>query len=135
MASSDLLKTPAATGPQAVAGFGGLLLDRVTGNYRYRVAATPVGYLVTARSRNAIGLLIMEQWLHREREAALACAAAVESFHVAWKAMGTAHAGGTMAAMQRASAAHEAVCARLGDQPAVGREVEALREAMLPDAP
>ena len=120
-------------GPRPVIGGAELLVDRTTGDYRYRVAATPLGYLITARSRDAVGLLITEQWLHREREAALACAAAVEAAHVAWKAMSTGHFEGALAAMQRATEAHNEVCERLGDPPVIGRDVEALREATLPE--
>lgn len=123
------------SGPRLATGAAAEIVhEQVTAGYRYRVALTPMGYLVTARSRDVLGLAITEQWLHREKETAMACVHAVVASHVAWGAMGKAHANGALSAMEAATAHHKAICDKLDDHPLVGREVQDLRESLMPDA-
>jgi hypothetical protein len=110
-----------------------IIYDAISGDYRYRIAETPMGFLITARSRDLVGLVITEEWLHRTERAARACMEAVEAGHRAWKSIGQQHSSGAMATFERLSETHRAICLKSDDQPVVGQEVRQLREELLRD--
>ena len=45
-----------------------VLIDHVDGEYRYRLAKIDGGYLITARTRDALGLTFIAEWLHETEE-------------------------------------------------------------------
>lgn len=100
---------------------------------RYRAVQTPRGYLITARSRDQIGLLVSAQWLHRTEESARACVHTVIACDQAFAAMATGQAESANAVFSRASDAHKEVCVRLSGEPIIGREVQELRERLMQD--
>jgi hypothetical protein len=101
-----------------------MIRDLVEGGIRYRVAKTPMGYLITLQGLFGVGsAMAPAEWLHVTEQAALAC------LDVA--ILGTVAAnGGSLTAFERAVAAHNALC---DDDPAlVGQDVKELRERLFP---
>ena len=100
-------------------------LDR---DHTYRVVRTERGHLVTARTRNELGMLLPNEWLHRTEEAALACLDAAMAFNAYWQAITM---GYPVEALERKlghlMARHKELCERLDDVPLIGQEVKALR--------
>jgi hypothetical protein len=101
-----------------------LVIDLASDRSRYRIAKTSDGYLITARTRDVIGLNITARWLHKTEEAALACGAVVMAGDAAFEAMGTPEFDTAMVAYGKAIEEHNAACERLGDKPLVGREID-----------
>jgi hypothetical protein len=117
---------------KALPGGGEIIAERSDGDHRYRITRTPAGYLVTARSRDAIGAMIVAEWLHRSEEASLACMAAVEAGNVAFRAiMQGMPSEGLLRRYGELIDAHNATCERLDDLPRVGQEVRNLRSGDL----
>lgn len=113
---------------EVLPGGGEIIAERSTRSQRYRAVRTPNDYLVTARSRDAVGAVIVAEWLHRTEEAAIACMTAVEAGNAAFEAiMQGLPAGELLGRYERLSEAHRAICDRLGDFPLIGREVRDLR--------
>jgi hypothetical protein len=104
----------------------------VEDGYRYRIARTPMGYLITARTRDPLGLSIVSEWLHQAEEAAIACMDAV----LAWNAMvGTSDrlSEEFLMACQAATRRHNEICRRFDDPSRVGHEVQDLRKRISPE--
>lgn len=107
---------------------GEVIRSELDGDHTYRVVRTDRGHLVTARTRNELGMLLPCEWLHRTEEAALACLDAVMAFNAYWRAMTM---GYPVEALERKldhlTARHKELCERLDDAPLIGQEVKALR--------
>ena len=117
-----------------------MIVDQITEKSRYRVAETPNGYLITARTRDMVGLTLVLEWLHKSEEAAMACAVAAMAGDRLWHAMMAPKSDATQLAYEAARLAfetavaeHNEVCDRLDDRPLIGREVRELRESLMPD--
>lgn len=110
-----------------------IIWHQVTDSYRYRVARTEAGYLITARSRDVLGLTMNEQWLHKREDVAMACVHAVIAGHTLWKAMNTGLFTGASAAFDQALEAHNALGNTFDDPPVTGRMVQDVRERLLPE--
>jgi hypothetical protein len=117
-----------------------VIVDQITDKCRYRVAKTPNGYLITARTRDMVGLTLILEWLHKSEESAMACAVAVMAGDRLWDAMMAPKSDAAlpayeaaMLAYETAVADHNEVCDRLDDRPLIGREVRELRESLMPD--
>ena len=106
------------------------LLDQVSNGYRYRVIKTPLGYLITARSRDLLGLMIPCEWLHRTNEAAVACALAAIAANQYWELRSTDAEPAALQDMSDALEEHSRICEQLGDSPLVGEEVRELRRSL-----
>jgi hypothetical protein len=93
----------------------------VKDGYRYRIGRTPMGYLITARTRDALGLSIVSKWLHQAEEAAIACMDAM---------VGTSDrlSEEFLMACQAATRRHNEICRRFDDPSRVGHEVQDLRK-------
>ncbi len=106
-----------------------VIRSEIDGKHRYRITRTDSGFLITARSRDEIGLWLVCEWLHRTPEAANSCLDAVMSFNALWLAVSAGMP--TEALFQKAerlSAEHRALCEHLNDMPIIGQDVKALRE-------
>jgi hypothetical protein len=91
---------------KAIDGGAEVVLDEVDADHRYRVLRTGArlpSYLITARSRDAVGAVIIAEWLHRTQEAALACAEVARASNMVFRAhtRGVEAGHGIMGAMQR----------------------------------
>ena len=114
-----------------VHGSADVIAEHVEADQRYRISRTPThGYLVTARSRDLVGAIVVAEWLHRTEIAARACMAAVIAGQSAFRAIGIGSAEDAMLRFQAATDEHNAVCERLADSPLVGAEVRDLRKAL-----
>jgi hypothetical protein len=109
-----------------------IIFYQATAGHRYRVVRTDLGYLITARSRDGIGLALPEQWLHKRRETALACAEAAIAAHTMEACRLTGHFEGAAAAFEKASSIHTALCEKMDDQPVIGHKVQQLRDRLQP---
>lgn len=110
-----------------------IIWHQITDGYRYRVAKLDAGFLITARSRDVLGLTMTEQWLHKREDVAMACVHAVIAGHILWKAMNTGLFAGASAAFDQALENHNALGNTFDDPPVTGRMVQDLRERLMPD--
>jgi len=119
---------------KAVTGSAEVILNQVDGDQRYRIARTSSGYLITARSRDMMGAMVLAEWLHKTEEAARACVDVATATSAAFRGIqrGVPTAG-LLAAMEQAVARHNEVCDRIGDKPLVGEDVRRLREQAMPE--
>ena len=113
-----------------VHGSADVIAEHVEADQRYRISRTDHGYLVTARSRDLVGAIVVSEWLHRTEIAARACMAAVIAGQAAFRAIGIGSAEDAMRRFQAATDEHNALCERLADSPLVGAEVRELREIL-----
>ena len=119
---------------KVVVGGAEVILDKVDGDQRYRIARTESGYLIASRSRDAMGAMSVAEWLHKTEEAARACADAVIATSAAFRGIQRGvPVTGLLAAMERAVARHNEICQRFDDKPLVGEEVRRLRDLLPPN--
>lgn len=118
----------------AISGGAELIHSEMDGDHRYRLARTESGFLVTARSRDAIGATVVAEWLHRTEEAGQACFEAVVAANAAFRAINSGlPAGAALSRYEKLAAVHTDVCAGLNDDPLIGQEVRQLREELFPE--
>ena len=100
-------------------------------SHRYRLAKVDGGYLITARTKDPLGLIAISEWLHETEEAARACLDAIKASNDAWEAMQSRSPDieARFSEMETKLAAHRAACARQNDHPLIGDEVRRLRDA------
>lgn len=106
-----------------------VIREEADGDNRYRIVRTEKGFLITARTRDQLGVLLPCEWLHRTEEAAQACLDAVMGMNALWVAV--SHGYPTKALgerLDRLNDRHTRLCADLDDYPLIGQEVKELRQ-------
>jgi hypothetical protein len=109
---------------EEIAGSAETIAEEVDGDHRYRLSRIAAGYLLSARSRRQLGVLLPVEWLYRTEEAARAGLACIMAFHAAWRTPAL------LGRFEALNAQHTAACERLNDLPLMGRDIREAREAL-----